>query len=101
MMIYRLSYYNNQTKQFRENFEVIPLRGSGEKPPQTMKEAVRILINRTNNAGVKISKISCTVKNSSGVQRFCDTCLENEACYGFKDKTMKCKVCYEKTKNST
>jgi hypothetical protein len=52
----------------------------------TSKEAVSQVIQASEKHNVKISKISVSVDGSTGLQRFCDVCLLNEASHGIKDK---------------
>jgi len=52
----------------------------------TSKEAVSQVIQASERNNVKITNISVGVDGSTGLQRFCDVCLLNEASHGIKDK---------------
>jgi hypothetical protein len=82
-MIYTVTYYRHDKK----------ITDNKSYNTDTMKQAVLECVNHAKLQGVKISAISCTVKGSNRVQRFCDVCLKTEAMYRCKDKTMKCKEC--------
>lgn len=82
-MIYNVTYFRHDNKIT----ETKPV-DAGQ-----MTLAVQKIINVANKHNVKISSISCTINGCKGIQRFCDTCLSNEATYGYKDKTMQCKGC--------
>jgi hypothetical protein len=85
MTIYNVTYYRHD-KNITETKQV---------QAESMRVAVKRLVDTANHHNAKVSQISCMVSNSRGVQRFCDTCLLNEASYGFKDKIIKCKECKE------
>lgn len=82
-MIYDISYYRKDKKIT----ETKPVKA------ETMAKAVQRLIDTAKHHGTEISSISATIKGSQGVQRFCDVCLNTEAIYGYKDKSMKCREC--------
>jgi hypothetical protein len=82
-MIYQVTYYRHDKK----SIETKSVDDGG------MVLAVQKIINTAKQHDVKISSISCTIDGSKGVQRFCDYCHNNEALFGYKDKTMKCKEC--------
>lgn len=82
-MIYTITYYRKD----KNITETKPVKAD------TMALAVQRLLDTAKHHGTEISAISCTVNGSTGVQRFCDTCQGNEATYGYKDKSMKCKEC--------
>lgn len=83
MHTYDISYYRKDKK----TTETKPVKA------ETMAKAVQRLLDTAKHHGTEISSISCTIKGSQGVQRFCDVCLKTEAVYGYKDKTMKCREC--------
>lgn len=82
-MIYDVTYYRHDKKITESK----PIKAD------TMALAVQSLIHVAERHGKKISSISCTIKGSNGVQRFCDICLTNEATYGVKQNKMLCKEC--------
>lgn len=61
----------------------------------SMREAVKTLLSRAAEKQVILSKISVSVKNSSGMQRFCDKCFEKEASYGVRHDLKNYFVCKE------
>lgn len=82
-MIYNVTYYRHD-KKITETKSV---------KADTMKLAVQRLLDTAKNHETEVSAISCTINGSKGVQRFCDYCHGNEAMFGYKDNTMKCKEC--------
>lgn len=87
MWIYDISYYRHDKK----------ITGTKPVKAETMAKAVQRLLDTAKHHGTVISSISATIKGSQGVQRFRNVCLKTEACYGYKDKSMKCKDCRTRT----
>jgi hypothetical protein len=84
-MIYTVTYTRHNGKQKTIETRSIDARN--------MQHAVILCMSSGDLKDVIVSSISCTIKGSQGVQRFCDVCLKTEAVYGYKDKSMKCKEC--------
>lgn len=65
---------------------------SKQTDSENMRQAVNKILELAKKHNVKISKISCKVKGSQGVQMFCDNCQVNYGMFGSKDKFL-CREC--------
>ena len=81
-MIYQVTYYRHDKKIT----ETKPVKAD------TMAQAVQRLLDTAKQHNTQISRISCTIKGSEGVQRFCDTCQVKDAMFGIKGKFL-CREC--------
>lgn len=90
IVFYNLSYYCHDKKTTEQK----------EVASDDMASAVKKIIDTATRRNIKISHISCTVKGSRGVQRFCDDCQVNMAMFGIGKKPNNKFICRE-CKNGT